>query len=120
MWWWIAVLVTALFFAVLVIPQPTRKYRIMAALAPFGGALFLLGHYKMRGMDPADALMMYSFAILSISLGLVGHVRKLSLRTLEAEREGRSADQGVWTAGALVQLFVALVVGMTAYFVLKP
>ncbi|MET8626975.1 hypothetical protein ABZW30_24970 [Kitasatospora sp. NPDC004669] len=118
-WWCIAVLVTAVFWAVVVTLQPTREYRILAALAPFAGALFLLGHYKVKGMDPADALLMYSSAILAFPLGLVGHVRKLSERALEAQREGRPADQGVLTPGVMVQLFLALVGGMVTYFVLK-
>ncbi|MFF2148694.1 hypothetical protein [Kitasatospora sp. NPDC058190] len=118
-WWWIAVLAAALFWAVLVPPQPTREYRTMAAIGPVVGALLQFAHYKVKHLDPAEALLMYSTVTLSFPLGLAGHVRKLSQRALEAEREGRPADQGVLYPGVMVQLFLALVGGMVAYFVLK-
>ncbi|MFG2843369.1 hypothetical protein ACGF12_09355 [Kitasatospora sp. NPDC048296] len=118
-WWWIAVLVTAVFWAIWVPSMPTREYRIMTALAPFGGALVLLGHYEIKGMDPADALSMFSTAILFFALGAVGHRRKLAQRLMEAKREGRS-DRDVMPVAMMAQILLSLTAGLVVYFCIKP
>ncbi|MFJ9842435.1 hypothetical protein ACIRYZ_18520 [Kitasatospora sp. NPDC101155] len=118
-WWWIAVLVTAVFWAIWVPSMPTREYRIMTVLAPFGGALVLLAHYEIKGMDPADALSMFSTAILSFGLGAVGHRRKLAQRLMEAKREGRS-DRDVMPVAMMGQILLSLTAGMVVYFCIKP
>ncbi|MER7844977.1 hypothetical protein ABTZ03_13660 [Kitasatospora sp. NPDC096077] len=118
-WWWIVVLVTVLFWAVLVPPMPTREYRIMTALAPFAGALMLLAHYRIKEMDPADSLAMFAAAMLAFPLGAVGHRRELARRLLAAKREGRS-DRDVMPVAMLGQLLLSLTACLVAYFCIKP
>ncbi|MFJ7911943.1 hypothetical protein [Kitasatospora sp. NPDC096204] len=116
-WWWIVALVTVLFWALAVPPQPIRKYRIMVSLAPLSGALFLIGH--LRGTGLASALSMYALALLSLALGTAGHLGKLSRRHLAAQKAG-DPDEVPIPAGLLVQLFLCLTAGMVAYFVIQP
>ncbi|MGA5822320.1 hypothetical protein ACPC54_31175 [Kitasatospora sp. NPDC094028] len=117
-WWCIAVFVTAVFWAVWVPSMPTREYRLMTALAPFGGALFLLMHYKIKGMEPADSLAMFSTGILAFALGAVGHRRKLAAALTAAKREGRS-DRDVMPVPMMAQLLLSLTAGMVVYFCIK-
>ncbi len=118
-WWWIVALVTVLFWVLAVPPQPTRRYRVMVSLAPLGGAVFLIGHYHLKGMDQAGALSMYSTALLSMALGTAGHLGKLSRRYLAARQAGETGEVPI-PAGLQVQLFLCLTAGMVVYFAIQP
>ncbi|MFE4513534.1 hypothetical protein ACFRMQ_04935 [Kitasatospora sp. NPDC056783] len=118
-WWWLAVLATAVFWAVLVPGMPTPGYRIRMALAPAAMAVFGVGGYFAKHMDLAAVLAMYSFAVVSIPLGMIGHRGKFARRLMEAERRGESEDD-TWPPAMMAQVFVSLVVcGVAAIWITR-
>ncbi|MFB6894098.1 hypothetical protein ACFCX4_32845 [Kitasatospora sp. NPDC056327] len=107
-WWWLAVLVTATFWAFLVPGMPTRTHRTSTALAPLLMALFGVGSYHAKHMEAATVLAMYSFAVLSILAGTVGHRRELARRLTEANEKGEPEGEAAPPA-MLAQLLVSFV-----------
>ncbi|OKI07010.1 hypothetical protein DR950_05445 [Kitasatospora xanthocidica] len=112
-WWWLAILATAVFWAVLVPGMPTRTHRISMALAPAAMVVFGLGSYYAKHMDAAAVLAMYSFAVVAFPVGMVGHRRKFAQRLMEAKERGESEDN-TWPPAMMAQVFVSLVVFGTA------
>ncbi|MFF7454632.1 hypothetical protein [Kitasatospora sp. NPDC008115] len=112
-WWWIAILATALFWAVLVPGMPTRTHRISMALAPAAMALFGVGSHYVKHLDTAVVLAMYSFAVVSFPVGMIGHRREFARRLAEAERRGET-EQNTWPPAMMAQVFVSLAVCGTA------
>ncbi|MEV7783656.1 hypothetical protein [Kitasatospora sp. NPDC088351] len=114
-WWWIAILATAVFLAVLVPGMPTREHRIMTALAPLAGAVFMFASYHVKHMEPAEALVMYTTVVLIAPLGMIGHRRELARRLMEAKEKGESEEK-VAPIAMNVQLLVSVVVLGVAMF----
>ncbi|MFF2543138.1 hypothetical protein ACFVUY_11310 [Kitasatospora sp. NPDC058063] len=112
-WWWLAILATAVFWAVLVPGMPTRTHRISMALAPAVMAVFGLGSYYAKHMDAAAVLAMYSFAVVAFPVGMVGHRRKFAQRLMEAKQRGES-EENTWPPAMMAQVFVSCVVFGTA------
>ncbi|MFE4971278.1 hypothetical protein ACFRAR_04070 [Kitasatospora sp. NPDC056651] len=108
-WWWLAILATAVFWAVLVPGMPTPSYRIRMALAPAAMVVFGVGSYYGKHMDLAAVLAMYSFAIVAFPVGMIGHRRKFARRLLEAKQRGES-EEYTWPPAMMAQVFVSLVV----------
>ncbi|MER7706704.1 hypothetical protein ABTX81_27885 [Kitasatospora sp. NPDC097605] len=108
-WWWLAILVTATFWVLLVPGMPTRTHRISAALTPLAMALFGVGSYYAKHMEAATVLAMYSFAVVSFPAGMIGHRRELARRLTEANEKGEPEDEAAPPA-MLAQLLVSLVV----------
>ncbi|MFF8771142.1 hypothetical protein [Kitasatospora sp. NPDC015120] len=108
-WWWLAILATAAFWAILVPGMPTRTHRISTALAPLAMALFGVGSYHAKHMEAAAVLAMYSFAVASIPVGMIGHRRELARRLTEAQEKGEPEDEAAPPA-MLAQLLASLVV----------
>ncbi|MFE7564547.1 hypothetical protein [Kitasatospora sp. NPDC057500] len=115
-WWWIAVLVTAAFWVLLVPGMPTRTYRIRTALAPVAVMLFGIGSYYAKHMEAATVLTMYSTAIAAIMTGILGHRRELARRLTELQEKGGSEDEAAPPA-MLAQLLASFVVfgGLTLW-----
>ncbi|MFD8083077.1 hypothetical protein ACFV4F_15445 [Kitasatospora sp. NPDC059722] len=107
-WWWLAILATAVFWVVLVPSLPIRSHQISTALAPVAMALFGLGSHYAKHMEPAAVLAMYSCAVVSIPLGVIGHRKELARRTLEAQ-DSDDPDNIPLPPVMLAQLFVSLV-----------
>ncbi|WP_188297313.1 hypothetical protein [Streptomyces sp. CBMA156] len=108
-WWWLAILATAVFWAVLVPGMPTPTHRISMALAPAAMAVFAVGSHYAKHMDTAAVLAMYSFAVVSFPVGMIGHRRKFAQRLTEAQRRGES-EENTWPPAMTAQVFVSLAV----------
>ncbi|MFF2951723.1 hypothetical protein ACFVVU_10350 [Kitasatospora sp. NPDC057965] len=118
-WWWIALLATGVYLCVMVPHMPTPGYRVRTALAPVAMMLFGLASYAAKQMEPATVLAMYTSVVLVFPLGAVGHRRKLAQRLMAAKAAGESED-GTWPVAMVAQTFLACVVMITAYFLVKP
>ncbi|MFJ2776441.1 MULTISPECIES: hypothetical protein [unclassified Kitasatospora] len=118
-WWWIAVLATAVFLAVLVPGMPTRTYRIQTALAPLAMAAFAYASYAVKHMEPTTILVMYVTGILVFPLGAIGHRRKLAQRLMEAQRKGES-DEDTWPPAMMAQMLLAAAVLCGVYLWIAP
>ncbi|MFF2121055.1 hypothetical protein ACFVXH_27405 [Kitasatospora sp. NPDC058184] len=118
-WWWIVALTTVLFWAMAIPPQVTRQYRIMVALAPLVGALFLVGRSHMNGTTSAGALSMYALAMLSLTLGTAGHLGRMARLQLASDEAG-DRDEVPLTWGFMVQFFLCVTAGFVVYFVIQP
>ncbi|MFF4740683.1 hypothetical protein ACFY2W_33055 [Streptomyces sp. NPDC001262] len=112
-WWAVAIVSVVAFMAVYVPMMPNRRLRIRVSCAPVAMAVVAVLSGLAKGIGLAVLLPLYSAAVLSLVLGVLGHGREMREKTQDIVAHGNRAENKL-SSGVLSQLAISIVVLLCA------